>query len=51
LDAVLRRLDREEFDLVAVGRPLIADASWAAKALRGEQSDIGFSPAMLGELI
>ena len=31
LDGLLRRLDREEFDLVAVGRALISDPDWANK--------------------
>ena len=31
LDGLLRRLDREEFDLVAVGRALISDPEWVEK--------------------
>ncbi len=31
LDGLLRRLEREEFDLVAVGRALISDPEWALK--------------------
>lgn len=31
LDELVRRLDAEEFDLVAVGRALIANPDWAAK--------------------
>ncbi|WP_375773385.1 NADH:flavin oxidoreductase [Archangium gephyra] len=31
LDNLLRRLEREEFDLVAVGRALLSDAQWAQK--------------------
>ena len=31
LDGLLRRLEREEFDLVAVGRALISDPDWALK--------------------
>ena len=51
LDELLRRLEREEFDLVAVGRALLADPQWAAKVHRGEQTALrGFSPAALGEL-
>ncbi|MEV0318281.1 NADH:flavin oxidoreductase [Streptomyces sp. NPDC050658] len=33
IDPLLDRLERDEFDLVAVGRALIADPEWAAKAL------------------
>src|SRR5690606_20881087 len=31
LENLIARLEREEFDLVAVGRALLTDASWAAK--------------------
>jgi 2,4-dienoyl-CoA reductase-like NADH-dependent reductase (Old Yellow Enzyme family) len=33
LDELLRRYDRGDFDLVAVGRALLADAGWAQKRL------------------
>ncbi|MCO5118210.1 MAG: NADH:flavin oxidoreductase [Burkholderiaceae bacterium] len=41
LDELLRRLDREEFDLVAVGRALIADADWARKVREGRFAELG----------
>ena len=51
LDELLRRLEREEFDLVAVGRALLADPQWAAKIQRDDLAALhGFSPPALGEL-
>ncbi|ONH34510.1 NADH:flavin oxidoreductase [Protofrankia sp. BMG5.30] len=35
IDALLERLERDEFDLVAVGRALLADPEWATKILNG----------------
>ncbi|GAB2556464.1 NADH:flavin oxidoreductase [Nocardia heshunensis] len=35
LDNLLDRLERDEFDLVAVGRALLQDPDWAAKVLAG----------------
>ncbi len=46
-----RRLERHEFDLVAVGRALIADADWPTKVRHGNFSEImPFSPASLASL-
>lgn len=36
LNELLRRLEREEFDLVAVGRALLADPQWASKVKAGK---------------
>ena len=36
LDKVIARLDRGEFDLVAVGRALLNDPDWVGRAIRGE---------------
>lgn len=49
LDELLRRLDRQEFDLVAVGRPLLADPHWVEKIQAGQEVE-GFSAAALGTL-
>ena len=38
LDELLRRFDRGDFDLVAIGRPLLADAGWARKIREGRHS-------------
>ncbi|WP_243788345.1 NADH:flavin oxidoreductase [Saccharopolyspora gloriosae] len=40
IDALLDRLERDEFDLVAVGRALLADPEWAAKVLTGRHDDL-----------
>ncbi len=40
IDALLKRLEREEFDLVAVGRALLADAAWSNKIHAGREADI-----------
>ncbi len=52
LDELLRRLDRGDFDLVAVGRPLLADPEWVKK-IRDHRSDelMGFTKAALAELV
>ncbi|MGC8518936.1 MAG: NADH:flavin oxidoreductase [Steroidobacteraceae bacterium] len=52
LDPLLRRLEREEFDLVAVGRAVLADPQWAAKIHRNELATLqGFTPAALRTLV
>jgi len=51
LDELLRRYDRGDFDLVAVGRALLADAGWAQKIHEGHSSElIGFSKEALATL-
>ncbi|MFH9354631.1 NADH:flavin oxidoreductase [Kitasatospora sp. NPDC017646] len=40
IDDLLDRLEREEFDLVAVGRALLQDPEWAAKVLSGRFVDL-----------
>jgi 2,4-dienoyl-CoA reductase-like NADH-dependent reductase (Old Yellow Enzyme family) len=51
LDELLRRLDRGDFDLVAVGRALINDPHWVQKIRDGRQAELmDFSPASLGTL-
>jgi len=51
LDGLLERLGREEFDLVAVGRALLADPAWAAKIRDGRTDELqDFSVAALGSL-
>ena len=52
LDELVRRMEREEFDLIAVGRALLNDPLWLEKVQTGsneEQKD--FDPASFGELI
>jgi 2,4-dienoyl-CoA reductase-like NADH-dependent reductase (Old Yellow Enzyme family) len=51
LDELLRRFDRGDFDLVAVGRALINDPEWVRKVRDGRQDELlDFSPASLGTL-
>ncbi|CAM5704671.1 12-oxophytodienoate reductase OS=Kitasatospora aureofaciens OX=1894 GN=GCM10010502_68610 PE=4 SV=1 [Kitasatospora aureofaciens] len=40
IDNLLDRLERDEFDLVAVGRALLQDPEWAAKVLDGRFADL-----------
>ena len=40
LDELLRRLDRGDFDLVAVGRALLQDPEWARKVHQGRNDDL-----------
>lgn len=40
MDNLLARLEREEFDLVAVGRALIADPEWPEKIRRGQDAEL-----------
>ncbi|SDM26208.1 2,4-dienoyl-CoA reductase [Pedobacter antarcticus] len=52
LDELLRRMDRGDFDLVAVGRPLLADPSWVKKIKEGRTDELkGFSKEALAALI
>ncbi len=51
LDELLRRLDRGDFDLVAVGRALINDPLWVQKVREGRHDELlDFSPSALGTL-
>ncbi|MEU8648678.1 NADH:flavin oxidoreductase [Streptomyces sp. NPDC048737] len=40
IDDLLDRLERDEFDLVAVGRALLQDPEWAAKVLAGRLDEL-----------
>ena len=52
LDALVHRMEREEFDLIAVGRALLTDPNWAKKVKAGETDKLeGFDPASLAELV
>jgi 2,4-dienoyl-CoA reductase-like NADH-dependent reductase (Old Yellow Enzyme family) len=51
LDQLVARMEREEFDLIAVGRVLLSDADWAAKVQGNRVDELqGFDPAALGVL-
>ena len=52
LDALVRRMERDEFDLIAVGRALISDPHWVAKVKAGDTQGLkGFQAGALGELV
>ncbi|WDV52585.1 NADH:flavin oxidoreductase [Streptomyces coeruleorubidus] len=51
LDNLLDRFERDEFDLVAVGRALLQDPQWAQKVLAGRFEDLApYAPASLKTL-
>ncbi|WPU99173.1 NADH:flavin oxidoreductase [Mucilaginibacter sp. cycad4] len=52
LDELMRRFDRGDFDLVGIGRPLIANPEWARLIKEGREDEIkGFSRELLTELV
>jgi 2,4-dienoyl-CoA reductase-like NADH-dependent reductase (Old Yellow Enzyme family) len=52
LEELMRRMDRGDFDLVGVGRPLLADAKWVQKIHEGRTSELkGFSKEALMQLL
>lgn len=51
LDGVVERLERDEFDLVAIGRPLLADPAWVRKIREGRLDELlPFNADALAEL-
>lgn len=51
-DKLVERMERDEFDLIAVGRALIADLAWSEKVRNGNSSALkDFDVAMLAELV
>jgi len=51
LEALIRRMESEEFDLIAVGRALLGDSRWATKIRTGDSSDLlDFSPTAFSQL-
>jgi 2,4-dienoyl-CoA reductase-like NADH-dependent reductase (Old Yellow Enzyme family) len=51
LESLIARFEREEFDLVAVGRALLTDAEWAAKVRDGRPTELrGFELEALESL-
>ena len=52
LDLLVERMQRDEFDLAAVGRALISDPQWAAKVRTGDTANLkDFEVSHLDELI
>ncbi|RYF96954.1 MAG: 12-oxophytodienoate reductase, partial [Caulobacteraceae bacterium] len=39
-DGLIARLEREEFDMVAVGRALLADPYWVQKVREGRHDEL-----------
>ncbi len=52
LDDLIERMERDEFDLIAVGRALITDAQWPDKVKNSAFDQLAdFNPAALAELV
>lgn len=52
LNRLVERMERDEFDLIAVGRALITDPEWTAKVRHGDHKALkGFDAASLAELV
>ncbi|GAB2628403.1 NADH:flavin oxidoreductase [Streptomyces capparidis] len=51
IDALLDRMERDEFDLIAVGRALLGDPEWVTKIVNGRTDELlPFDRSMLGSL-
>jgi 2,4-dienoyl-CoA reductase-like NADH-dependent reductase (Old Yellow Enzyme family) len=51
LDELVRRLERGDFDLVAVGRAVLQDPNWAVKVREGRRDELmDFSPMAMATL-
>ena len=51
LERLFERLDRDEFDLVGVGRAILVDPHWASKVKADRiQTALPYTPASLGQL-
>lgn len=52
LEPLVERMERGEFDLIAVGRVLLSDPQWAAKVKAGRIGELEeFNPAAMAELV
>lgn len=52
IDQLLHRMEREEFDMIAIGRALIAQPDWPQLVRRGEFDELKpFEISMLGEFV
>ena len=51
IDSLIEKMQRDEFDLVAVGRAMIANPDWANQVAAGQQNELrGYDKAMLQNL-
>jgi 2,4-dienoyl-CoA reductase-like NADH-dependent reductase (Old Yellow Enzyme family) len=52
LEGLVHRMERKEFDLIAVGRALLGDPQWASKVKAGDMGGLqDFSPAAMAALV
>lgn len=52
LDELVRRFDRGDFDLVAVGRPILADPNWASKIKNNRTAELkSFHKEAMAQLV
>jgi 2,4-dienoyl-CoA reductase-like NADH-dependent reductase (Old Yellow Enzyme family) len=52
LEKLVRRMEKDEFDLIAVGRALISDPNWVEKVRTGDTASLkGFDRSALAELV
>ncbi|MGH8158201.1 MAG: NADH:flavin oxidoreductase [Rhodanobacter sp.] len=52
LERLVERMERDEFDLIAVGRALISDPNWVARVQSNDHANLkGFDAAALAELV
>ncbi|WP_217902324.1 hypothetical protein [Siphonobacter sp. BAB-5385] len=52
IDELLRRMDRGDFDLVAIGRSLLSDPAWVKKVREGRLEELsGFNNQSLATLV
>ena len=52
LDGLVQRMEREEFDLIAVGRAILSDPQWVTKVRTDDTAGLkDFTAAALGELV
>ena len=51
LDKLVQRMERDEFDLIAVGRVLLSDPQWVARVQAGKLDELApFDPAAMASL-
>ncbi|AKI01280.1 NADH:flavin oxidoreductase [Hoeflea sp. IMCC20628] len=52
LDGLIKRMEAEEFDLIAVGRAILGDPQWVTKIKTGDTEDLkSFDPSSMAELV
>ena len=52
IDRLVERMERDEFDLIAVGRALLTDPAWTHRIHQGDLAGLkGFAPGSMAELV